>query len=198
VLRALGVASVAGNHDLAVLGGPRGPGTAASALRVQDWTRRCLSADRIEWLAALPRMVYDVDFVAVHGCFLDPSSYAHGYVTATMLERNLRAVRSLGARLAFCGHTHIPMAAWLAGDVVTAAIGRGDVQWPAEADAVLVNPGSVGQPRDGDPWASFALVDTETRTARFTRVPYDVAAAIDAIDRADLPTELGQRLRAGR
>ena len=80
-------------------------------------------------------------------------------------------------------------------------VGAGDateVTWPADAEAVLFNPGAIGQPRDHDPRASFAVVDFERRTARWHRIAYDIERAASAILRAGLPASLAERLKEGR
>lgn len=199
LLKARGVQVVAGNHDLDVATSTRSMGTAGVAAAVQDWTRAALGEARCQELAALPRMLrVSPDAVAVHGSFLN-ETHVTGYVTSTMLEKNLHALRGRwSSRVGFCGHTHAPMIGWLDDDGVREVHPTLEVEWPEHAEAVLINPGSVGQPRDHNPWSSFAIVDLEARRVRFERVPYDVAAATAAIDRAGLPQELAARLREGR
>jgi diadenosine tetraphosphatase ApaH/serine/threonine PP2A family protein phosphatase len=70
--------------------------------------------------------------------------------------------------------------------------------WPKDARAVLINPGAVGQPRDRDPRASFAIVDPQRRTVTWHRVAYPVERAVQAIHRAGLPPAIADRLREGR
>ncbi len=191
---------VAGNHDVDTAHQTHGAGTSAPARRVQDWTRQQLPAEAMTFLAALPTLVVDsAGFVAVHGCFLN-SVYYSGYVTGTMLATNLAAVaaRSEWPKLALCGHTHIPMCGWLTADGCVEPRFDGLVRWARDAQAVLVNPGSVGQPRDGDPRAAFAVVDLVGQTAEVRRVRYDVDRATRAIREAGLPEQLAERLREGR
>jgi len=87
-------------------------------------------------------------------------------------------VRKAGAPFVILGHTHLPMAR-------------------SFRSGLLVNPGSVGQPRDGDPRAAWGLLDLSTRTFGLRRVPYDIDAVATAIRRTGLPTELADRLYAG-
>lgn len=191
---------VAGNHDREVEGAST-RGTSSAARHALAWTHETLSTETSTWLARLPARVIDVEagFTAVHGCYLN-DTYVSGYVTETMLPANLEKIADPAAalpNLAFCGHTHVPLAGWLASDVVRAHV-AGEVRWPKRAHAVLVNPGSVGQPRDGDPRASFAVVDVDACTVRWRRVAYDVERTAAAIRAAGLPEELAARLCEGR
>lgn len=190
---------VAGNHDRAVSGAPSAAGTNQIARQVIDWTRQQLDADSLRYLAALPNSAIDPSgLLCVHGCFLNTKHFT-GYVTGTMLEANLRVVvERADARIALCGHTHIPMCGWLVRDECVEHRLTEPAVWPANADAVLVNPGAVGQPRDGDPRAAFALLDTAARRVEVFRVPYNIEQAASAITRAGLPAVLADRLRAGR
>lgn len=199
VLRARGIATVRGNHDHDVAGTELQAGTGSAARVVLGWTRRELDELDRRWLGELPaHLVLDPPGVVLaHGCFLN-DVFFRGYVTSTMLEANLRAIAGNASwpRVALCGHTHVPMCGWLAGDAVEER--RALASWPERASAVLVNPGSVGQPRDAEPTACCAIVDLGARTAEVLRVAYDVEAAIAALRGAGLPEELGLRLLEGR
>ncbi|MBI4751954.1 MAG: metallophosphoesterase family protein [Acidobacteria bacterium] len=190
---------IAGNHDRDIVSGMAIQGTNKSAYLVQNWTRLHLQEDELNYLASLPGHLVQPEYVAVHGCYLN-TTYVNGYVTSTMLEENLQAVceRPTWPRLALCGHTHVPMCGWLEGTGCIEPRFPQSVRWPGSARVVLINPGSVGQPRDLDPRASFALVDTELRTLEIHRVVYDVERTIEAIKQAHLPIELAERLRIGR
>lgn len=201
VLRELCDVTVAGNHDRDLVLDRPVAGTSEAALRSQAWTRRVLTPDNLAWLAALPELWIEPDqYVAVHGSFL---SHAHvnGYVTRSLLEANLRAIaaHSLWPRLGLCAHTHAPMVGVLLRDGrVTHANGKQPLSWPVDASVVLVNPGSVGQPRDGDSRASFALIDLAERTVNVLRVAYDVDATVRAFEGTGLPTAHAQRLLLGK
>jgi predicted phosphodiesterase len=191
---------VAGNHDLdCARSETTVGGTSPLARQVQEWTRSQLSADDRAYLAGLPAIVEDpAGFVAVHGCYLNTLYYT-GYVTNTMLEANLRAIAARGGPpVGLCGHTHVPLCGWLVDGSCIEPLFFEEVRWPTSVEAVLVNPGSVGQPRDGDPRASFVVLDLDARTAEVRRVAYDVDRAVATILAAGLPSELGQRLREGR
>ncbi|MEZ4371528.1 MAG: metallophosphoesterase family protein [Polyangiaceae bacterium] len=192
-------ATVVGNHDRDVLSPAPMAGTRAVARLVQTWTRDQLSAAHLAWLGALPnRVIHEHGFIAVHGCYLNDHHYT-GYVTSTMMPANLErvAARDDWPKVALVGHTHAAVAAWLYAGKVSE---RHDAvcEWPARATAVLLNPGSVGQPRDGDPRSSFGVLDVSERRFEIHRVEYDLERTIAAIERAGLPTELGERLREGQ
>jgi len=191
---------IAGNHDRNTVSTEPSWGTNTDARRVKEWTRRRLDDDELAYLAGLPSHAVDSrGFVAVHGCYLN-GTYVTGYVTSTMLEANLRVIASKKdwPTLAFCGHTHAPLCGWLQENDVQENRLDTPVDWPPGAAAVLINPGSVGQPRDGDPRASFAIVDLDARRVEVRRVTYDVEGAARAILSAGLPPSLAERLREGQ
>jgi len=190
---------VAGNHDRELAREEQGNGTRAVARRVLAWTRAALDDDARAWLAALPSHVVTDALVAAHGAYLS-DVFVSGYVTSTMLEENLRAIaaRPGWPTVALCGHTHVSMLGWWDGVETTERRGTEGERWSPRARAVLANPGSVGQPRDGDPRAAFGVLDVEARTFTVHRVAYDVDRACAALAAAGLPDELGARLREGR
>jgi predicted phosphodiesterase len=191
---------IAGNHDYDIARNTESIGTNKAARQVQQWTRAALSAAELAYLDSLPRRwVEPGRFVAVHGCYLN-EGHVTGYVTSTMLSANIKAIMAHAdwPRIGFCGHTHAPICAWLEGSREVQADTAGRVRWPSSALGVLLNPGSVGQPRDGDPRASFALVDLEARTFEVRRVSYDIKRAAQAIFNEGLPESLAARLYEGR
>lgn len=191
---------VAGNHDWDAVRNEPALGTSPDARRSQEWTRRLLTEDEIRYLRDLPNLVVgEGAWVAVHGCYLN-DVFVTGYVTSTMLERNLRVVAGNRSwpSVSFCGHTHAPLCGWLEGSTLFERRLDEGIQWPERAQAVLINPGSVGQPRDGDPRASFALVDFSSRTAVVKRVAYHIDGAVRAIRDASLPETFAIRLAEGR
>lgn len=190
---------VAGNHDVECARGLSLAGTHSVARQVQDWTREQLGGRSLAALAGLPNLVREPGLVAAHGCFLNDVHYT-GYVTSTMLPYNLQAVaaREDWGPLALCGHTHVPLLGWLDAEGCQEPRFEGEVRWPATAQAVLLNPGSVGQPRDGDTRAAYAVVDLAERRARLRRVPYDIERTLSALRAAGLPESLGERLKEGR
>ncbi len=200
---------VAGNHDLACLRREALAGSSATTQHVQAWTASQLNHEELSFLRELPNIHQDSrGFVAVHGCYLN-DQYYYGYVTDTMLDENLSAVeRKMGRQtIALCGHTHSQMCAWHSDgqltqrDIVHGAPGDVDIwlgELPRDFDSMLINPGSVGQPRDGDPRAAYGILDFDTQRLELLRVPYDVLATCEANQRAGFPEQLSERLRSGR
>lgn len=199
-LRRTSCTFVAGNHDRVAAGAAPAVGTNAVAREALLWTRAQLGDDDRSFLRQAPVIMREREFgfAAVHGCFLREETHVSGYATPTMIEPNLRALAAMGAEVGFCGHTHVPYVAWLGPDGCEERSAPALVRWPQEAEAVLINPGAVGQPRDGDRRASFAIVDLAQRTAEIRRVPYDIGRPARAIIAAGLPTELADRLFEGR
>jgi predicted phosphodiesterase len=192
-LRGLGAVGVRGNHDAAALGGPEIDWFNVDARRAMEWTRTAISPETHAWLAALPERLVIAPFTLVHGSPRDP---VWEYVTTTPVARvNLDA---LDTPYGLHGHTHVPF-------VFRADDGRIDpliptAGWSLALDVrpVLLNPGSVGQPRDGDPRASALVLDTERLSATWSRVAYDFAATQRQMRLVDLPTRLVERLEGGR
>jgi diadenosine tetraphosphatase ApaH/serine/threonine PP2A family protein phosphatase len=189
-------AAVRGNHDRATAGlmglGWFNP-LAAEAVR---WTRRAVDAGTLERLAGLRAgpLVVTGGVLACHGAPSDEDEYL---VSEAALAEAFRTLERSHPDIRFClhGHTHVPLAAeWRAGRV-----GRLDAAGiRLEASArYLLNPGSVGQPRDGNPRASFGILDLSRGAWRVVRVPYDVEGARARIAAARLPAELAERLIAG-
>ena len=181
--------TLTGNHDRActdqdVLGWFNDD--AALAIR---WTIDQLGPERLEWLSGLPEECSRDHTVLVHA---SPISPLYEYVLdAYSAVANLH---ELGDRLCFHGHSHVPGVFRFAGERVEHhyAIGLVGLEGPA-----LVNPGSVGQPRDRDPDASYGIWDTSAATFEFRRVPYDRKAAQRAILDAGLPARFAHRLDFG-
>jgi diadenosine tetraphosphatase ApaH/serine/threonine PP2A family protein phosphatase len=191
---------VAGNHDVDIATGREIAGTNATARIVQEWTREQLDSARLDALRNLAPTVDAGDaFTARHGSFLGGPP-TNGYVTSTMLDENLHAIRDAAfSNIAFCGHTHVPMIGWLAdGECIEPRVDGVELSWPKDAEAVLINPGAVGQPRDRDPRAAFAIVDLAERSVAWHRAAYDIARAAHAIHRSRLPSTLVDRLLEGR
>lgn len=200
--RHCGVA-VMGNHDLAVLDPAYVAGFNATARAALHWTRSVLEPLHLD---ALNRM-RELEYVGPHvTCVHDnplpcPMTYIYDQQVAA------QAFRALTTAICLVGHTHIPMIFETKGidaggelkpSDVRAHMPRDGVPAPLDSDArTIANPGSVGQPRDGDPRASFGVLDTESWTFTVHRVVYDIAGAQLASQRRGLPTVLAQRLAIG-
>ena len=162
-----------------------------AAASVVEWTRTRLSPEDMQWLHDLPPSRPVMGFTIVHATLDMPLRW--GYVFETVqAEANFVYQRT---PLCFHGHTHVPIIY----ERRISGIDRYDpVDFKLElGQRLFINVGSVGQPRDGDPRASYVIYDTASRTVRFRRVEYDIAAAQARIREAGLPERLAERLAAG-
>lgn len=191
------VAIVRGNHDKVACGVEQAEGFNAVARSAAKWTLDVLTPAYREWLAALPEGPIDVDDVVqiCHGSPFDEDAYIFDELDA------VRALKVANRPLCLFGHTHYPVTFELSEDAFD-NVGSG----PAPQTHIqmkpgckyLINPGSVGQPRDGDPRAAYALVDTKLRRIELYRVKYPVEEAQAKVMKAGLPDVLAQRLAVGR
>ena len=189
-----GALAVRGNHDNAVAIPSESMNAEAQA--AIEWTRGRLGAAQRRFLSELPLVLHEDERLYVHSEASTPSKWR--YVrSAPDAARSLVATR---ARFTFCGHVHRPaLYSMSATAKMTSFIPAADVpvqllagrQWLA----VL---GAVGQPRDGNPAASFAMFDTSTQQITYCRVPYDVETAAMRIRENGLPHWLADRLSIGR
>ncbi len=191
-------AIVRGNHDKVAAGLDGAETFNPAAQRAAEWTRSVLTEESRSYLAALPRgpAVVDDSVEICHGSPVDEDAYIFG--EGDVAEALVRARHPL----CFFGHTHFPMAVALTpeGDLDMLRQGAGDHD-PVHFDGrvrLLVNPGAVGQPRDGDPRAACAVFDSATGEIRLVRVAYPAEEAHDRILAAGLPKVLAQRLLVGR
>jgi diadenosine tetraphosphatase ApaH/serine/threonine PP2A family protein phosphatase len=191
-LRELGAVGVRGNHDAAAVGGDEIEAFNTDARRAMEWTRTAIADDTRAWLAALPERLVRGDWTLVHGSPRDP---VWEYVVSMPVAR--AAVADLETPFGLHGHTHIPIG-WLEEDGVLGTIspGAGSVLELGERRALL-NPGSVGQPRDGIPAASWMVLDTGAGTATWHRTAYDIASVQATMEALGLPERLVERLAHG-
>ena len=192
LIRSLDCLCVCGNHDHYCSHAERLDDFHPMAAMVIEWTRRQLRPADVEWLQSLPYVRKVGGFTLVHGTLDMPEHW--GYVfdaleaEASLIEQE--------TTLCFHGHTHVP---------VRFEMRSGEVSRQDPTDFKLafgiryfVNVGSVGQPRDGIPLASYALYDPKARSVRFRRVPYDVETTMAKNRAAGLPDRLAERLAVGR
>jgi diadenosine tetraphosphatase ApaH/serine/threonine PP2A family protein phosphatase len=192
-LVAEGALALRGNHDAAIEDGPGGMGQSAAAAIV--WTAGVLNAAYREFLKRLPLTVTEGDMLFVHASANDPSHW-HYVTDITAASESFRAT---DARITFCGHVHVPALYHLS------ATGKLAGFTPAERVAIPLTPhrrwlavmGAVGQPRDRNPAACYAVLDDERMELTYIRVPYDVERAARKILDAGLPRWLAQRLFEG-
>jgi len=191
------VAVVRGNHDKVACGVDQAEGFNAVARNAAHWTYEVLTPEYRDWLAALPQGPTVVDDVVeiCHGSPFDEDAYIFDELDA------VRALKVSTRPLCLFGHTHYPVSFELSGESIEsiggAAAAEAQIQM-RDGCRYLVNPGSVGQPRDGDPRAAYAIVDTVRRRVELIRAKYPVEAAQAKILDAGLPEVLAQRLAVGR
>ncbi len=164
-----------------------------------DWTRAQLKPDYLSWLSSLPPGPLATDgIVLVHGALQDEDEYV--FTPAQALDGLLDST----GEVTFFGHTHHQggfsyQDAQLEVLQIRPRAGESFAALRIEAPRrYLLNPGSIGQPRDGDPRAAFAIADLGHQVVEFWRVPYDIAAVQERMRAAHLPEPLIQRLTAGR
>ncbi len=194
-LRTLQPVCLAGNHDWAAIG----------KLDVQDfnhdarsailWTQQVLKAENREWLDRLPdsQTPRTSDITLVHG---SPRHPIWEYILSTNIAAD--NMKLFDTSVCLYGHTHVPVLFEQAGaEEYVRAKRLVEAQPLALARKMLLNPGSVGQPRDHDPRAAYALLELEARSLTYYRVEYDISATQAAMSKANLPRRLIERLSHG-
>jgi diadenosine tetraphosphatase ApaH/serine/threonine PP2A family protein phosphatase len=192
LLRSFPLVAIAGNHDLAAAGllGTEDFNPAAST--AAEWTAAQLKDEQRAWLASLPASHTEGDFSLVHGSFVDP---VWDYLVSEEAARDHFELQETPYCLV--GHSHYPLVfAGTNGAVSGFQLQAGDVLL-LESVKFVANPGSVGQPRDGDPRAAYALLDHERHELSFHRVEYDFRSTQGKIIAAGLPPFLAERLELG-
>jgi len=199
-IRPLASIIIRGNHDKACTGDSVVAEFNPLARHATDWTRNELTPEHFGFLSSLPAGPVQLDgFQAVHGSPLDEDDYILGPGQAFPLLRNLET------QIVCFGHTHHQ------GGFMISPQGRyQSIHPPMKKDGLvltlqledqgryLINPGSVGQPRDGDSRAAFAVLDTRQRAVEYFRVSYDLRRTQAKMRQAGLPELLIQRLEHGR
>ncbi|MEE8400907.1 MAG: metallophosphoesterase family protein [Candidatus Hydrothermarchaeaceae archaeon] len=174
LIRTNNATSLLGNHDRAVLTGDTGWFN-SEAIKAIEWTAGKLTPENRSFLKALP-MTHENEFYMVHG---SPKNPLEGYIFPGDPDYVFSDFFNYTNRdIIILGHTHIPFVKKIEGKLI-------------------FNPGSVGQPRDSDPRASYALLDTEKKEVKIKRVGYDIEKTSSAIMKAGLPKRLGIRLFRG-
>jgi diadenosine tetraphosphatase ApaH/serine/threonine PP2A family protein phosphatase len=184
-----------GNHDYAVATGDT-EGMNPLAVACVEWTRSVLSRGDMDWLSSLPVERSEGEWMAVHGSPDDPTRF-NEYIHETSYRAHLTTVEMARKTVCFFGHTHVPWFYRRTG-ARDETIRRPYRERVVPGSHHLVNPGSVGQPRDGIPTASFAVWDREAAEVTFHRVAYPREQTIAALKKAGLPFDLMYRLDLGR
>lgn len=193
-VRRLGGAVIAGNHDRGAVGRLAAAAFSPLARAAIEWTAQELTEDNRAYLAALPERCDTPAFVAVHG---SPRRPVEEYILD--LPTALAVFAEADFRVCLAGHTHVAgvFARHPNGHVRTEALPPEAPFDLAAASRYIINPGSVGQPRDGDPRAAYLVFDDARLQAVLHRVAYPIAATQAKMARRGLPTLLSRRLAAG-
>ena len=185
-------ACVAGNHDWAAVGKVNTTDFNPEAAEAVQWTHRQLKPDEIRYLEGLPLTLEKGDFTLVHG---SPREPIWEYILAEEeAEENLKYFKT---PYCFIGHSHIPLL-FQCQKACSVKTFKAESEVKTDDKRLIINPGSVGQPRDRDPRASYALYESEAGILTLHRVEYDIAATQQRMRRAALPERLIDRLAYGR
>ncbi|MFN8130506.1 MAG: metallophosphoesterase family protein [Solirubrobacteraceae bacterium] len=183
-----------GNHDLAVRGDLPLVEFSRGAELAARWTQQVIDPDNLAFLRTLEPAGASGGFGLYHASPRDP---VWEYVLSSLLAE--LCLDAQAERVCFVGHSHVALAFWRQpGEPATGATCEAGTELDLAAGEWLINPGSVGQPRDGDPRAAWLLLDPDAWTASFRRVEYDIAGAAAAIRAARLPESLAERLAYGQ
>ncbi len=193
LLRQTNHVCVAGNHDWAAIGKIDTAEFNPDAAAACHWTAQQLDSADVEYLGNLPLVIQEGDFTLVHG---SPREPIWEYLISTSLAKENFAY--FKSQFCLVGHSHVPLVFCYDEDgacssrqfltSVRLALGR---------NRLIINPGGVGQPRDGDPRASYVIYDSETRLVSLYRVPYDIGTTQDKMVEHGLPIRLVTRLSYG-
>ena len=187
--------AIRGNHDKVAAALDDADAFNVAAKFSARWTFDTLTDQHKAYLAALPQgpLLVAGEFECCHGTPFDEDAYVFDEMDA------MYALQASRARVCLYGHTHIPASLVFDGSLVDFGVLKGDQTIACRDDTrYLINVGSVGQPRDGDPRAAYGVVDLDQRTVNVYRVAYPVEQAQARIIDAGLPDVLAQRLRLGR
>ncbi len=193
-IRERGIPCLMGNHDeyATLLMDPRIDRLREEVKTSVAWTQAQLSMDDLKWLSQLPKRFDAEDFSLVHGAF-GPKPYVY-CSNEKALKHNFT---HQDVRLGFCGHSHMPLLA-LYHEARPPILARLRTCELPDAPKIMVNVGSVGQPRDKDPRAGCVILDLDANTIHPLRVPYDIAETQRLIRAAGLPEKFAARLAEGR
>ena len=191
-LKVEGATGVRGNHDSAAIGMLDTDAFNDDARFAVEWTANRISKQTRDWLGALPVRAVNEPFTLVHASPRD-STWEYVY-SAGVAKANLALFETAHCLV---GHTHVPLVFRQRGGKVEGVHVKGDMSYSLGPERLVINPGSVGQPRDGDPRASALLIDTEANTLDWHRVAYPIEQVQELMEQAGLPRRLVTRLQFG-
>jgi predicted phosphodiesterase len=181
-----------GNHDLAAIGRLDLSDFSPDAAVTARWTAEQLEDEPRRFLESLEPKGEREGVQLFHGSPRDP---VWEYVLSEPAARS--ALELTTSDIVLVGHSHIPIALKLADGTLAGGLAKGGSELELSEGRWLINPGSVGQPRDGDPRAAYLLLDLDARHAHFRRLPYDIEATQAEIRENGLPEDLAARLATG-
>lgn len=185
---------LAGNHDMAVTGEIPLDEFSRGASVAAQWTREVMAPENVEFLAGLRPQGWESSIGLYHASPRDP---VWEYVLSTLLAE--LCLDAQEQRICLIGHSHVALSfVRFEGELATGEPRREGTRLELTDGEWLLNPGSVGQPRDGDARASWLMLDLDAMTASFHRADYDIAGAAAAIRAARLPDSLAERLEYGQ
>ena len=185
---------LAGNHDLVVIDKLPIAEFSAAAAAAAEWTREHMAEESLEFLRGLEPLDTARAIGLYHASPRDP---VWEYVLSSWQAQE--CIAAMDARVGAVGHSHVALFFHVNGSgEVVGAQAPGGTELDISQGRWLINPGGVGQPRDGDPRAAWLLLDTGNWTAAWRRVVYPIEEAAQAIEAAGLPSVLGNRLYAGQ
>ena len=192
LLRQYNHVCVAGNHDWVAIGKLDTSAFNPDAAAACRWTAQQLSPGDIEYLEDLPLVIEKGDFTLAHGSPRDP-------IWEYMLSTSIAMENFTFFQSQFClvGHSHVPLIFKYGEDTCSLSQFLPNIGLVLGRNRLIINPGGVGQPRDGDPRASYAIYDSEARLVRLYRVSYDIDATQAAMVKHNLPVHLVARLSYG-
>lgn len=189
--------AILGNHDNVVIGREDPYNFNDKAKQAALWHKERVRDDNKEFLSALDdALLIDENLFIVHGSPVDPNEYLTLLFQAAI---SFRAMKDENISLCFNGHTHVPCVFALDGDEVEKeTLSKESSVIRLKSDRFyIINPGSVGQPRDGDPRSSYMIYDTAQSIVIHSRISYDIATTQSKIAQAGLPQDLADRLSLG-
>ncbi len=194
IVRERGIRCIMGNHDSRAAGIETPDDFNYQALEALEWTKGVLTDENRGFLKKLPKTLFvDDRFLVFHGWLNDTDSYIFGARDAL---KNFRLLKKDGrTNLSFFGHTHVPKS-YIGVDGAVEVISERLIKISRKCD-YLINPGAVGQPRDRDPRASFAVYDTRDSVVTFHKLDYDIKATVEKIIESGLSIRLAERLKLG-
>ncbi len=184
---------IAGNHDWAAIGKIDTSNFNPDAAIASHWTAQQLSSGDIKYLESLPLVTEKDDFTLAHGSPREP--IWEYLLSVSSAKENFAHFRS---QFCLVGHSHVPLIFRYGADgVCTFSQFLPNIKRVLDKSRMIVNPGGVGQPRDGDPRASYAIYDSDTRLVTLRRVTYDINATQARMATYNLPGRLIARLSSG-